>query len=147
MHIGTGAKVLGPITIGDYARIGANAVVVHDVPPNVTVVGMPAHVIGANAPSAGADDGSGRDERLVSLMRLAVIDYRLHRQSLKSLVDTLIGSFEIGSDRLQAIRESVKDDIIFLDAVAATGGEESQQVIAAIEMVDAALASVAAPQP
>jgi serine O-acetyltransferase len=145
VHIGTGAKVLGPITIGDYARIGANAVVVHDVPPNVTVVGMPARVIGASASVTVADDGSGRDERLVALMRLAIVDYRLHRQSLKSLVDTVIGSFEIGSDRLQAIRESVKDDIIFLDAVAATGGEESQQVIAAIDTVDAALAGMATP--
>ena len=47
VHIGTGAKVLGPITVGDHVRIGANAVVVHDVPPNVTVVGAPARVVGA----------------------------------------------------------------------------------------------------
>ncbi len=39
--IGTGAKVLGNITIGDYVNIGANAVVVKDVPPNSTVVGVP----------------------------------------------------------------------------------------------------------
>lgn len=37
--IGTGAKVLGPITIGDKALIGANAVVTKDVPPGATVVG------------------------------------------------------------------------------------------------------------
>jgi serine O-acetyltransferase len=145
VHIGTGAKVLGPITVGDYARIGANAVVVHDVPPNVTVVGVPARVVGAPAavPPAG-DDGSGRDERLITQMRTAIVDYRLRRQSLKSLVDTLIGSFEIGSDRLRATQESVKDDLIFLDAVAATGGEESQQVIAAVEAVHAALNATAA---
>ncbi|MFV0251805.1 MAG: serine O-acetyltransferase [Beutenbergiaceae bacterium] len=40
--IGAGAKVLGPITIGDDARIGANAVVVKDVAPGVAVVGVPA---------------------------------------------------------------------------------------------------------
>ena len=40
--IGTGAKVLGDIEIGAGARIGTNAVVVDDVPPNTTVVGMPA---------------------------------------------------------------------------------------------------------
>ncbi len=37
--IGTGAKVLGPIYIGDGAMIGANAVVIKDVPPGVTMVG------------------------------------------------------------------------------------------------------------
>lgn len=37
--IGTGAKVLGPITIGDNSLIGANAVVIRDVPPGTTVVG------------------------------------------------------------------------------------------------------------
>lgn len=42
VHIGTGAKVIGPVTIGANARIGANAVVVDDVAPNTTVVGMPA---------------------------------------------------------------------------------------------------------
>jgi len=42
--IGTGAKVLGPIFIGDDARIGANAVVVHDVPPGASAVGVPAKV-------------------------------------------------------------------------------------------------------
>ncbi len=39
--IGAGAKVLGPITIGAGARIGANAVVLADVPPGATVVGFP----------------------------------------------------------------------------------------------------------
>jgi serine O-acetyltransferase len=39
--IGAGAKVLGPITLGDGARIGANSVVVHDVAPGGVVVGVP----------------------------------------------------------------------------------------------------------
>ncbi|MEZ7898723.1 MAG: serine O-acetyltransferase [Flaviflexus sp.] len=40
--IGAGAKVLGPITLGDDSQIGANAVVVKDVPAGVTAVGVPA---------------------------------------------------------------------------------------------------------
>ncbi len=40
--IGAGAKVIGPITLGDGARVGANAVVVHDVESGTTVVGIPA---------------------------------------------------------------------------------------------------------
>ena len=43
--IGSGAKLLGPITIGHGAKIGANAVVIHDVPPNSTVVGNPGHTV------------------------------------------------------------------------------------------------------
>lgn len=42
--IGTGAKVLGNIEIGDNSYIGANAVVVKDVPPNSTVVGVPGRI-------------------------------------------------------------------------------------------------------
>lgn len=139
VHIGTGAKVLGPITVGDHVRIGANAVVVHDVPRNVTVVGAPARVVGA-PPAVRVDgDASGRDEQLVARMRQAIVDYKLHRQSLKSLVDALLGSFEIGSDRLRGTGDALKDDLIFLDAVAATGGEASRQVVAAIDTIDAAL--------
>lgn len=43
--IGTGAKLLGPIKIGDNAKIGANAVVLADVPANSTAVGIPAKII------------------------------------------------------------------------------------------------------
>jgi serine O-acetyltransferase len=42
VSIGTGAKLIGPVTIGTGATIGANAVVVHDVAPGTTVVGVPA---------------------------------------------------------------------------------------------------------
>lgn len=43
--IATGAKVLGSITIGEYARIGAGSVVLKDVPEHSTVVGIPGRVV------------------------------------------------------------------------------------------------------
>jgi serine O-acetyltransferase len=43
--VGAGAKVLGPIVVGEGARIGSNAVVTRDVPDNATVVGVPGRVI------------------------------------------------------------------------------------------------------
>ena len=46
VEIGTGAKVLGRVEIGDGARIGANAVAIHDVPAGATVVGAPAVATG-----------------------------------------------------------------------------------------------------
>jgi serine O-acetyltransferase len=47
--VGAGAKILGPITIGEGARIGSNAVVVKDVPPGATAIGIPARIIEAEA--------------------------------------------------------------------------------------------------
>lgn len=43
--IGSGAKVLGPVRIGDHAKVGANALVLIDVPPHSTAVGVPARVV------------------------------------------------------------------------------------------------------
>lgn len=48
--VGSGAQVLGPITVRTGARVGANAVVVREVPPGVTVVGIPAEVVGSPKP-------------------------------------------------------------------------------------------------
>ena len=44
--LGSGASVLGPINIGEYAKIGAGSVVVRDVPPGATVVGVPGRIAG-----------------------------------------------------------------------------------------------------
>ena len=46
--VGAGAKILGPIVVGDGARVGSNAVVVKDVPPGATAIGIPARIIEAH---------------------------------------------------------------------------------------------------
>lgn len=48
--VGSGAQILGPITVGKNARVGANAVVSKDVPSNTTVVGIPARVVQPRTP-------------------------------------------------------------------------------------------------
>jgi serine O-acetyltransferase len=53
--IGAGAKVLGAITVGEDSRIGANAVVVKDVPPNSVVVGVPGQVVVRSHPHHAGD--------------------------------------------------------------------------------------------
>ena len=136
VHIGTGAKVLGPITVGDHARIGANAVVVSDVPPNVTVVGVPAHVLRRRQPALLS---SMPEERLRQRMRAAIVDYKLKRRSLRSLVDVLLRQFDAASEALLEAGAAVRDDVIFLDAIAATGSGESRQVSAAVDAIERAL--------
>ena len=46
--VGAGAKILGPVRVGDNAKVGANALVLFEVPSNSTAVGVPAHVVRIN---------------------------------------------------------------------------------------------------
>jgi len=50
--VGAGAKVLGPITVGEGAKIGSNSVVVREVPPGATAVGVPARIVEAGRDAA-----------------------------------------------------------------------------------------------
>ena len=52
--VGAGAKILGPIKVGDGAKIGSNAVVVRDVPAGATVVGIPGRIVEAGPSKEGA---------------------------------------------------------------------------------------------
>ena len=52
--VGAGANVLGRITVGDGARIGANAVVLCDVPDGATAVGVPARILERRRTGAGS---------------------------------------------------------------------------------------------
>ena len=49
--IGAGAKVLGNIEVGEGAKVGAGSIVLHDVAPHTTVVGVPARAVGARLTS------------------------------------------------------------------------------------------------
>jgi serine O-acetyltransferase len=62
VFIGAGARVLGAIHVGDHAVIGANAVVIHDVPAGATAVGVPAR---PRAPAGAA--GNGQERQVVSV--------------------------------------------------------------------------------
>ena len=70
VHVGTGAKLIGPVTIGTGVRIGANAVVLNDVPAGSTMVGVPASVArpASNAPTDEQPDPAV--EKLIASGRL-----------------------------------------------------------------------------
>jgi serine O-acetyltransferase len=60
VDVGAGAKLLGAIRVGDHACIGANAVVLHDVPDGATAVGVPARLV---VPRRGPHEQGGNTER------------------------------------------------------------------------------------
>ena len=97
--IGSGAKLLGPIEVGHGAKVGANTVVVSDVPPNSTVVGNPGHTVrvegkkpeGPDAdwihlPDPVADAIRGLSDRLAATeRRLAEIDGNAAEAEIREL--------------------------------------------------------------
>jgi serine O-acetyltransferase len=72
--IGAGAKVLGPVTIGDDSRIGANAVVVHDVPAGSVIVGVPGRLLPPQGHVAGPAEVVDLMERVEELERQVAAD-------------------------------------------------------------------------
>jgi serine O-acetyltransferase len=97
--VGSGAKLLGPVTVGHGAKVGANTVVIEDVPPNATVVGNPGHPVrvegrrpeGPDAdwihlPDPIADALRALSERLAELeRRLADLDGKAAEGEVKEL--------------------------------------------------------------
>ena len=76
--ISTGAKVLGPFKVGDNARIAANAVVLSEVPPNATAVGIPAQIVRIDGRSTHyADEVDQTSVQNPTLEKLAVLSARL----------------------------------------------------------------------
>ncbi|MDD5180313.1 MAG: serine O-acetyltransferase [Gallionellaceae bacterium] len=85
--VGAGAKILGPITIGDGAKIGSNAVVVKDVPAGATAAGIPARILdeakkagGFNAYGIGNDQNDPLSKAIHGLLgHSMVVDQRINR--------------------------------------------------------------------
>jgi serine O-acetyltransferase len=97
--IGSGAKLLGPVTVGHGAKVGANTVVIEDVPPRSTVVGNPGHPVRVEGrrvegpdvdwihlPDPVADAIKGVSERIGELeRRLAELDGKAAEAELREL--------------------------------------------------------------
>ncbi len=81
--VGAGAKIIGGIEVGENARVGAGSVVVTNVPPNATVVGVPGHIVAFH------DDSNGAIQRLPDpeWERLNELDAKV--QELHELIEHL----------------------------------------------------------
>ena len=99
--IGAGAKVLGPITVGEGARVGSNAVVVKDVPPGATAVGIPARII------LGEQDRN-REEKAAKLGFSAYAVTRDDDPVSKAIEGLLDHSMDIDK-RLEAIVHAIEE--------------------------------------
>ena len=91
--VGAGAKVLGPITIGEGARIGSNAVVTKDVPPGATVVGVPGHTIGQR------HDDSGHQRRKAIAKKIGFDAYG----TSQNMPDPVANAIDCILDHLHAV--------------------------------------------
>lgn len=95
--VGSGAQVLGPITVRKGARVGANAVVVKEVPPGVSVVGIPAEIVGKTKPKLVDDPKDARQ---------AFAAYGMPREGVTNPVDQRMSEM---LDEMAQLRDRVTE--------------------------------------
>jgi serine O-acetyltransferase len=114
--VGAGAKILGPITVGANARIGSNAVVVKNVPPGATVVGVPGHV------AAPKDDKSKRREAMAK--RIGFDAYGTTKDMpdpIANAIDSLLDHIHSMETQIEAMQKAMREHGIAISE----GGDRS----------------------
>jgi serine O-acetyltransferase len=98
--VGAGAKILGPITVGDNARVGSNSVVVKDVPAGATVVGIPGRIVIAR-------NDADSEKRRAMAEKIGFDAYGQHHGQLPDPVsqalDRILDHLHVVDDRLEAL--------------------------------------------
>jgi len=108
--VGAGAKILGPILVGKDARVGANAVVLSDVPAGFTMVGIPARAVLPKHKSEGFHP-YGCDEDLPDPVLRAVETLRKELARLQSRIDELEAEkWPVGASSLHGAAEPAKGE-------------------------------------
>ncbi len=103
--VGAGAKVLGPIEIGDGARIGSNAVVVKPVPPGTTVIGVPGRLVD---PTKGKGD---QDRRHRMAEKMGFDAYGVTQDApdpVAHAINCMLDHIHVMDQRMQAMCEQIK---------------------------------------
>ncbi len=125
--VGAGAKVLGPIMVGHGGRIGSNAVVVKDVPPGATVIGVPGHVV-----HTGKNE---QEQRRLDIAKKIGFDAYGTAQDMPDPVENaivcLLDHVQVMDTKMEAMRQA-------LNKLGAEIGEIKLPSLAACEMQPAA---------
>jgi serine O-acetyltransferase len=103
--VGAGAKVLGPITIGEGARIGSNAVVVKDVNPGASVVGVPGRMVTAKKVK------EGHERRAAFAEKIGFAAYGEARDMpdpVANAIDALLDHVHAMDEQMQNMCQSLK---------------------------------------
>ncbi|MGA8530885.1 MAG: serine O-acetyltransferase [Acidobacteriaceae bacterium] len=106
VFVGSNAQVLGNICIGENSRVGAGSVVLRDVPPNSTVVGVPAHIVYQNGERVLITDPSQVKDPLSGV----IIALAEEVKRLRLRVDVLDGQLELTARELDSVRSLESED-------------------------------------
>ncbi len=104
--IGSGAKVLGNITVGRNCRIGAGSVVLRNVPDNSTVVGVPAHIIFRNGERVVITDPKQINDPLSEALAAVAAEMNKLRERIQKLEGA-----EVPSEPLSASMQRIMEDV------------------------------------
>jgi serine O-acetyltransferase len=103
--VGAGAKILGPLLIGDNARVGSNSVVVKDVPAGATVVGIPGRII---APAA-ADEKTRQREAIAK--KIGFDAYGQHGQMpdpVAHAIDCILDHMHLVDQKMEQLSDALR---------------------------------------
>ena len=104
--VGAGAKILGPITVGTGARIGCNAVVVKDIPPGSTVVGVPGHVVVKK-------DANDKDANREAMAKKIGFDAYAERKDMpdpiQNALDSILDHMHKSDEELEALKKKLDE--------------------------------------
>ncbi len=121
--IGMGAKILGPITIGDYCQVGANAVVNKDIPANCTVVGIPGRIVKQDGLKINDDHTPHVMDNIINRVdpqdsTIAEMRQRLelleqHNEKLEQLIGRLESESSDGGSRRSVAMSNIPSSIMY----------------------------------
>ncbi len=104
--VGAGAKILGPVTVGENARIGCNAVVVKDVEPGATVVGVPGHVV------MRGDSASEQQEQRRQMAKKIGFDAYAERENMpdpiQNALDSILDHIHRSDSDIAALKQKLE---------------------------------------